>query len=39
MLIQDQFSGIVVVNMLEQPYARSLVVCDVPVNTTEGAGN
>eukprot|EP00437_Effrenium_voratum_P027236 CAMPEP_0181399434 /NCGR_PEP_ID=MMETSP1110-20121109/1592_1 /TAXON_ID=174948 /ORGANISM="Symbiodinium sp., Strain CCMP421" /LENGTH=614 /DNA_ID=CAMNT_0023521491 /DNA_START=35 /DNA_END=1877 /DNA_ORIENTATION=+ len=29
--------SIVVVNMLEQPYARSLVVCDVPVNTTEGA--
>lgn len=29
--------SIVVVNQLEQPYARSLVQCDVPVNTTEGA--
>jgi len=29
--------SIVVVNMLEQPYARSLVVCEDPVNTTAGA--
>ncbi|CAK9081316.1 Uncharacterized protein SCF082_LOCUS38717 [Durusdinium trenchii] len=29
--------SIVVVNLLEQPYARSLIHCDVPVNTTEGA--
>ncbi|CAK9028380.1 unnamed protein product [Durusdinium trenchii] len=28
--------SIVVVNLLEQPYARSLIHCDVPVNTTEG---
>lgn len=29
--------SIALVNMLEQPYARSLVKCDVPVNTTAGA--
>mmetsp|Transcript_71514 Transcript_71514/g.165365 ORF Transcript_71514/g.165365 Transcript_71514/m.165365 type:complete len:478 (+) Transcript_71514:88-1521(+) len=29
--------SIVQVNLLEQPYARSLVTCDTPVNTTEGA--
>mmetsp|Transcript_96778 Transcript_96778/g.289049 ORF Transcript_96778/g.289049 Transcript_96778/m.289049 type:complete len:471 (-) Transcript_96778:28-1440(-) len=28
---------IVQVNLMEQPYARSLVVCDVPTNTTPGA--
>ena len=26
-----------VADMMDQPYARSLVQCDVPVNTTEGA--
>lgn len=25
------------VNLLEQPYARSLIHCDVPVNPEEGA--
>jgi len=27
----------ILINQLEQPYARSLVICDTPVNTTEGA--